>query len=87
MVSVDGKQLGLSPADLAQPLALEVTPGKHDLKITKEGFEDIETQFTAEARTPLELTIKLAALPAIETSPAHKLLRWVFDSQGTATLL
>lgn len=87
VISIDGKLFGTSPKDSTDTLPIEIKSGKHELTVTKQGYVDHKESFTATGSGRVDLAVTLTSLPAVETSPSRKLLRWVFANQGSATLL
>jgi tetratricopeptide (TPR) repeat protein len=60
-ISVDGKELGTSPA------SVELTAGNHMLTVTAEGFEPVERSFVMNTSRSTEMTINLR--PAAKDVP------------------
>ncbi|GMU60992.1 MAG: hypothetical protein AMXMBFR34_27550 [Myxococcaceae bacterium] len=60
-ISVDGKELGTSPA------SVELTAGNHTLTVKADGFETVERSFVMNTTRSTEMTINLR--PAVKEAP------------------
>lgn len=62
-ISVDGKELGTSPA------SVELVAGNHTLLVSADGYEKVERSFVMQLSRATEMTISLRPVGAKETPP------------------
>jgi hypothetical protein len=62
-ISVDGKELGSSPA------SVELIAGNHTLTVAAEGFEKVERSFVMQTTRATEMTISLRPVSAVKETP------------------
>ena len=85
-VSIDGeRKLTLKSGDEQRPITIEVPVGKHEMRVTKEGFETFTKSFTVaiKGRQPIKVHLEPVA---DKTDSERAVAKWVLSVGGRVRL-
>ena len=92
-VFINGKQATLKVPGAGEPITLEVDEGKHELKVSKGGFETYVKQFGVKAGRKEAVKVHLEPLAVVATTnppatadAARSAIEWVLKTGGTVEL-